>query len=420
MKVVVIGSGLIGATAAYFLACRGYEVSVFDRQDGPGRETSFANGALLHPSMPEPWNTPGCWRVLLRSLYRSDTALKLRLRSLPDMAGWGVTFLRNSAPETFERNTLSNLRLARYSLEVMHSQRHQWNLEYGRIAVGSLRIFRDPRAMVQALASANRRLSEGLRFRRLSSAEVIQLEPALASTAGQLVGGIHYESDEIGDAYRFCVALVSLAQRLGATFHFGTDVLALERRGDRVTAAVSKHGRFEADSYVVAAGSYSRFLLRQLDIGLPIRPAKGYSVTFNNCPDDSRSLSIPIIDDQLHAAMVPLANTIRVAGTAEFAGYDVSLRAERVRNLTTLLKTVLPQSQFDAASARPWCGLRPMSADGVPIIGCTAFENLWVSTGHGHLGWTMAAGSGQLLTDLMSGDRPPKIDAAPYALTRFA
>jgi D-amino-acid dehydrogenase len=169
---------------------------------------------------------------------------------------------------------------------------------------------------------------------------------------------------------------------------------------------------------VVAAGSYSGLLLRQLDIRLPVRPAKGYSVTLN-CTGNSRSLSIPIIDDQLHAAVVPLADTIRVAGTAEFAGYDVSLRAGRVRNLTALIKTLLPQFQFDPTSTRPWCGLRPMSADGVPIIGCTSIANLWVSTGHGHLGWTMAAGSGQLLTDLMSGDSPA-IDAKPYALTRFA
>jgi len=419
MKIVVIGSGLIGATTAYSLACRGYEVSVLDRQDGPGREASFANGALLHPSMPEPWNTPGCWRVLVRSLYRSDTALKLRLRALPDMVGWGATFLRNSAPEAFERNTLSNLRLARYSLEVMHSWRNQWNLEYGRAAVGSLRIFRDPEAMAHALAGADRRLGAGLRFRPLSSTEVIQLEPALAPTVNKLVGGIHYESDEIGDAYRFCVALVSLAQQVGVKFHFGTDVLSLRHRGERVTEVVSKHERFEADCYVVAAGSYSRLLLRQLGIGLPVRPAKGYSVTFNNCAGESRALSMPIIDDQLHAAVVPLADRVRVAGTAEFAGYDVSLRAERVRNLTTLIETVLPHSQFDPASSRPWCGLRPMSADGVPIIGCTAIPNLWVSTGHGHLGWTMAAGSGQLLADLLSGERPA-IDAAPYAVTRFA
>ena len=418
MKVVVIGSGLIGATTAYFLACRGHEVSVLERQDGPGRETSFANGALLHPSMPEPWNTPGCWRVLLRSLFRSDTALKLRLRALPDMLSWGVIFFRNSSPAAFERNTLNNLRLARYSLEVMHSRRNQWNLEYGRVAVGSLRIFRDAKAMAQALASANRRLSEGLRFRPLSSTDVTRLEPALAPTASELVGGIHYESDEIGDAYRFCIGLVSLAQQLGVKFHFGIEVLSLENRGARVTAAVSNHERFEADCYVVAAGSYSRLLLQQLDIGLPVRPAKGYSVTFSHFPSNSRSLSIPIIDDQLHAALVPLADTLRVAGTAEFAGYDVSLREERVRNLRALIKTVLPQSQFDSGTAHPWCGLRPMSADGVPIIGRTPLPNLWVSTGHGHLGWTMAAGSGQLLADLMS-DEPPAIDPTPYDSKRF-
>lgn len=418
MKTVIIGSGLIGVTTAYLLASRGHAVTVVDRQEGPGRETSFANGALLHPSMPEPWNAPGCWRVLLRSLCRSDAALQLRPHALPDLARWGTTFLRNSNPEKFERNTLSNLRLARYSLDVMHSWRKHWNVEYGRVALGSLRIFRDSRAWDKATASAYRRLSEGLRFRILSSSEVIQLEPALAPTSRQLVGGIHYESDETGDAYRFCVALAGLAQQRGVEFHFGTEVLSLQTRGGQVTSVVTRDRSFEADSYVVAAGSYSRFLLRQLNIRLPVRPVKGYSVTLPEF-ENPQSLKIPIIDDQLHAAVVPLAGAIRVAGTAEFAGYDHSLRAERISNLTQLLKTVLPHSQFDPSSARPWCGLRPMSADGVPVIGRTAVANLWVNTGHGHLGWTMTAGSAQLFTDLLCGDRTA-IDPAPYALTRFS
>lgn len=413
MNVIVIGSGLIGVT--YFLSRRGHEVTVIDRQEGPGRETSFANGTLLTPSMAEPWNAPGCWRVLLASLGRSDAALRLRLRALPALAGWGVTFLRNSRAHVFERNALSNLRLALYSIEIMHSLRQQTGIEYGRVARGTLKVFRDQATLDQAFAAANRLLSEGLSFRRLSRGETVELEPALV--ANQLAGALHYGIDETGDAHRFCVALADHARQQGVEFRFRTEVSSLDMRSGRVMAVVSERERFVADRYIVAAGSYSTPLLRRVGVHLPVRPAKGYSVTFDG-HRGWESLSIPVIDDHLHAAVVRLEGAIRVAGTAEFAGYDRTLNPDRIRNLLVPLQEVLPQEQFDPVTARPWCGLRPMSADGVPIIGSTPISNLLVNTGHGHLGWTMAAGSAQLLADWMSGDSP-SIDPAPFALARF-
>jgi len=417
VKILVIGSGLIGVTTAYFLSCRGHSVTVVDRQEGPGRETSFANGALLHPSMPEPWNAPGCWRVLLGSLGRSDAALQLRLRVLPGLVGWGTAFLRNSTAVTFERNALSNLRLASYSLKVMHALGQQIDIQYGRVARGSLRIFRDPVALDRAVATANRRLSEGLAFRRLSGTEAVELEPALAPIESQLVGAVHYEADEIGDAYRFCVALADCARQRGVDFRFRTEITSLEVRLGRVTNVLSARERFVADRYIVAAGSYSAPLLRRAGIDLPVQPAKGYSVTIKT-QQSGLSLATPLLDDQLHVAVVPLEGAIRVAGTAEFAGYNLELRAARIRNLLRLLKGVLPDASFDPASPQPWCGLRPMSVDGVPIIGFTPISNLLVNTGHGPLGWTMAAGSGQLIADHLS-NHSFSIDPLPYAPSRF-
>jgi D-amino-acid dehydrogenase len=417
MRVLVIGGGLIGVTTAYFLQLGGHEVTVVDREVGPGRETSFANGALLTPSMADPWNAPGSWRVLLGSLVRSDSPMQMRLRTLPALAGWGVKFLRNSRAHAFERNALSNLRLARYSLQVMEALGQLIDVEYGRKTQGTLRVFRDQTTLGRASKAANRLLSEGLNFRRLSTGETVELEPALAPIANQLAGAIHYESDETGDAYRFCVGLAEHAQKEGVEFRFGTAVSSLEMRSDRVMAAVSEAERFVADRYIVAAGSWSTPLLRPIGIHLPVQPAKGYSVTF----DDSQrrpSLSIPVSDDQLHAAVVPLEGAIRVAGTAEFAGYDRTVNADRIRNLLGLLREVLPRAQFDPLTARPWCGLRAMSADGVPIIGPTPVANLLVNTGHGHLGWTMAAASARLLADLICGGSPC-IDPAPFALARF-
>lgn len=418
MRTLVIGSGLIGLTTAYFLRRTGHEVLVLEREAGPGQQASFANGSLLTPSMPEPWNAPGCWRVLLSSIGRSDAALQLRLRVLPTLARWGVAFLRNSRPVQFERNTLSNLRLSLHSLEIMQKLREDVDLQYGHRTPGTLRVFRETAALDRATAAAQRLSAEGLSFSRLSRQQAVELEPALAPIADQLSGALHYFGDETGDAHRFCVALAEDARRQGIDFRFGAEVSALSVRANRVEAVIAGKESFTADRYVVAGGSYSTELLRRIGVMLPVRPAKGYSVTIE-ADRNRQTLRVPIVDDDWHAAIVPLGSAIRVAGTAEFAGYDRSIDAGRVDNLLQLLRKVLPQVRFDSSTATPWSGLRAMSADGVPIIGATPIANLFVNTGHGHLGWTMAAGSGQLLASLMNGTTPA-VDPARYSFSRFA
>jgi D-amino-acid dehydrogenase len=434
MNILVIGGGLIGVTSAYFLRRRGHNVTVIDRQDGPVRESSFANGALLTPSMPEPWNAPGSWRVLLGSLGSSESPLQLRLNAMPGLVGWGITFLRNSRPTAFERNTRSNLRLALYSLKHLRRLRAETRIEYDGTAHGTLKLFRTASAMNLALIAANRLGAEGLSFRGLSRAETVKMEPAIAPIAEELAGAIHYGADEAGDAYQFGITLAEYARQLGVVFSFGTTVSGLEvRSGSVIAARTSKwrssspdeRGRMVADRYVMAAASYSTELLRPLGIHLPVRPVKGYSVTFDlrrSRGDTNRlasaALKVPIVDDVMHAAVVPIGSAIRVAGTAEFAGFDLSMRPERVRNLIRLAHQLLPEAGLDLDAAKPWCGLRPMSADGVPLIGFTRIANLLVSTGHGHLGWTQAAGSARLLTDLISGEGSD-IDPAPYDPNRF-
>ncbi|HEV7138673.1 MAG TPA: D-amino acid dehydrogenase [Steroidobacteraceae bacterium] len=418
MKALIIGSGLIGITSAYFLSRCGWEVTVLDRQEGPGLETSFANGSLLTPSMPEPWNAPGSWRVLLASIGRADSPLKLRLGALPHLGRWGIEFLRNSSPENYERNTLKNLNLALHSLAVLRSLRQETGIQYGCASHGSLRVIRDPAALERALAWGDRlRAANGPAFRRLTPDEIVAMEPALAPIGGQLAGGIHYPADEIGNAYEFCVGLADQARRSGVDFRFRTPVSTIEVRQGNVTAVLSGETRFTADRYIVAAGSYSPLLLKQLGLNLPIRPAKGYSLTFEN-PRLERQFKLPINDDDFHAVVVPLEGAIRVAGTAEFAGYDLSLPESRIRNLMNLVRQVLPRAGLTRAQAKPWCGLRPMTVDGVPIIGPTPLGNLWLNTGHGHLGWTLAAGSGQLLSDLLTGGSP-RVNSGEYALARF-
>lgn len=417
MKALVIGSGLIGTTSAYFLSRRGWEVTVLDRQAGPGEETSFANGSLLTPSLPEPWNSPGSWRVLLKSIGRSESALLLRLKALPHLAGWGAAFLRNSSPRRYERNTLKNLTLALHSLEVLRSLREETGIQYGGAAPGTLRIFREAAPLERALAWAERLRAEGLAYRCLTGSEIVATEPALAPIARQLAGAIHYPSDEIGNAYKFCTGLADHARRAGVEFRFSTVVTGIEVRHGKATAVVSGDKRYTADRYVVAAGSYSPLLLEGPGLKVPVRPAKGYSLSFER-PSPETPFYVPVVDDDFHAVVLPLDNVIRVAGTAEFTGYDLSLPEARIQNLRTLVKQVLPAWPLDPTSAKPWCGLRPMSVDGVPIIGPTPIGNLWINTGHGHLGWTMAAGSGQLLSDLLTGGSPV-VDPEVYGLSRF-
>jgi D-amino-acid dehydrogenase len=417
MKVIVIGAGLIGVSTAYFLNRGGHDVLVLDRADGPGRETSFANGGLLTPSMADPWNAPGCWRTLLASLGRTDAAMQLRVKALPSLAAWGIRFLLNSRLARFERNTLSNFRLALHSLAVMEALRRDVHCEYGRGTAGSLKLFRDAASLERATYASSQLAREGLSFRKVSPAEIVEIEPALVPVESQFVGALQYPADESGDAHRFCLRLAEQARQQGVEFRFATDVASLEMRSGSVAAAVSGAERFVADRYVVAAGSYGTSLLRQLGLHLPVRPAKGYSITFDD-REMTPKLCIPLVDDRWHAALVPFEGALRVVGTAEFAGYDLSIDAARIDNLKKLLRGLLPHVQLDPAAARAWCGLRPMSVDGVPIIGATTVPNLFVNTGHGHLGWTMAAGSGQLFADLLSGT-PPAIDPAPYAWARF-
>jgi D-amino-acid dehydrogenase len=417
VRILIIGGGLVGLCSAYELRKLGHEVTVLERHEAVALETSFANGALLTPSMSDPWNAPGSWRVLLASLGRSDSPLQLRLKAVPGLAGWGIDFLRNSNAARFARSTLSNVRLATYSVNALRALRQAEHLEYGQNPAGTLRLFRHHDAFTSAQAAAAALVAEGVTSRSLAPADVIKLEPALADIERELVGGIHYPGDEFGDAFVFCRGLAERAQDAGVEFRFGQTVTGMDVRNGSVRTVRFGNDSVQADQVVVAAGSYSARLLREAGVNLPVRPGKGYSVTFDR-PHGEINLRIAVIDDDLHAALVPLTNSLRAAGTAEFAGFDLALRPERVRNLTGLVSRILPRAKIDLASGRPWCGLRPMSSDGVPIIGRTAVTNLWVSSGHGPLGWTMSVGSGRLLAQLMS-DVKPEIDPTPYALARF-
>lgn len=418
MRVVVVGAGLQGVASAYFLARRGCAVTVLERGAAVAQATSHANAGMLTPSMADPWNAPGILGHLLHWLGREDAPFLLRPRALPSMLRWGLAFLAHARPARFHDNMARNLRLATYSLAVLRELRATLDLRYDERANGTVKVFGTARAYEQALRRNELLRGLGLELRALNPAEVAQLEPALAPVAGRLVGGIHCPADESGDARAFTEALAQAARAAGADFVFDTAVSGFEAAGGRVAAALSARGRHEADAFVLAAGSWSPLLAAPLGLAVPLRPVKGYSITLP-IGAWAGAPRMPVIDDALHCAATPLGSRLRVAGTAELAGYDTQLTASRIDNLFSMLLRLFPsiEPHLDRANAAPWAGLRPVCADGVPLIGRAGAENLYLNTGQGHLGWTLAAGSARLLADLMLGTAP-EIDPAGYDAAR--
>ncbi|MBI2969870.1 MAG: D-amino acid dehydrogenase [Gammaproteobacteria bacterium] len=420
MHVVVIGAGLIGISTAYFLGRLGHEVTVLDRREGPGLETSFANGGMLTPSQAEPWNTPGILLRLLGWLGRENAPVLLRPRVVPSLLGWGVAFLRNSSERRFLRNSALNAELAFYSLRVLRELRDKHGLRYDGSQCGTMKLYRDRHSLEQALKICGMLRESGVDCEALDGGGVAEREPALAAVRARIAGGIFYRDDESGDAYAYCRSLAALAAEQGARFRYGVSVAGLRAERRKVSAIATSSGEeLKADSYVLAAGSYSPGLLRPLGLRLPVQPVKGYSVTLD-VGTWAEAPRIPVIDDGFHIAVTPLSGKLRVAGTAEFCGYDTGLTAARIRNLLRFFTELYPGAAGFAHSsaAGEWAGLRPYTCDGVPVLGRTDFDNLYLNTGHGHLGWTMAAGSGKLVADIVAGNEP-FVDPRPYRLDRF-
>lgn len=422
MRVIVVGAGLIGAASAWHLVRRGHEVIVIERGARPALGASYANGGMLTPSMADPWNAPGVWRELLGSVGRPDSPLLLRARAIPSLAGWGLRFIANSTSERFEANTAKNLRLAAYSVAGMEALRREESIDYDAATLGTLKLYRDAAAFEAGLAKA-RGLAQGLvEVRPLDAAGVVALEPGLAGIEARIAGGLHFPKDESGDAHRYATQLCEAAERRGARLVFDTQVEGVAHEHGRVLGVRAAGGLLQADAVVLASGIDVPQLLRGVGPRLPIAPVKGYSITC--VPADPAAgplpLRLPVVDDALHAAVTPLGRTLRIAGTAEFAGPDARIAPERIANLRELLHAILPRhaGRLLGGEVRPWAGMRPMCADGVPCIGRAGPAGLYVNAGHGHLGWTMADGSARLLADLLEG-RAPELEARDYSPRRF-
>jgi len=420
MRITVLGAGVIGVTTAWYLAAEGHEVTVIDRQMAPALETSFANGGQISVSHAEPWANPAALLRILKWLGREDSPLLWRLR--PDLAQWlwGLRFLRECTPARTRANIGAIVRLGLASREALRSLRQQLALEYDQLERGILHIYTDQHEFKHALRQAALMREFGCERMPQTGAECLAIEPALANAELPIVGGTYTAMDESGDARHFTELLAQHAAASGVQFRYGESVAALVREGGRLAGARLVSGEtVRADATVLALGSYSSLLLQPLGVRLPVYPAKGYSATFV-LPEktaDTRTMAptVSLTDDGAKIVFSRLGQRLRVAGTAEFTGYDLSLNPARCAALVKRSHAMFP-ALADVAEAEFWSGLRPSTPSNVPLIGDmrdAGLAGLWLNTGHGTLGWTLACGSAQLLACLMAG-RKPAIDPAPY------
>ncbi len=418
MKVLVLGAGVIGTTAAWHLVRAGHDVTVVERRDGAGLETSFANGGQISPCHAEPWANPSVLPKMIKWIGRKDAPLLFHwTRWDPSLWAWGIRFLANCPPGPAAVNLERALRIALYSRDCLRQLREETDIHYHQRRLGILHVYRNPREFDHACTAARLMSELGLRRLDKSASECVRIEPALTDVGTQLAGGILTPEDESGDAHLFTRTLAQLTEAKGGVFRYGTTVLGFDHAGGHIDAVITDQGRLSADCVVVATASHSPALLRPLGIRLPLVPAKGYSVTIP-VGDGTHAPQVSITDDEHKMVYSRLGDRLRAAGTAEMTGFDTHLTEARWRMVLGHARALFPRAG-DFARAEPWTGLRPTMPDSVPVLGRAGrFDNLYLNTGHGTLGWTMSCGSGRIIADLVSGRRPD-ISMDGLGLDRF-
>jgi len=416
VKVIVLGSGVIGVTTAYYLARAGHEVTVVDRQAGPARETSFANAGEVSPGYSSPWAGPGVPVKAVKWLLMRHGPLVIWPKLDPVMWWWMLKLLRNCTAARYAINKSRMIPIAEYSRDCLRALRAETGIQYDERSGGTLQLFRKQKQLDGAGDDIAVLKQYGVPYEVLDPAGCIAAEPGLAASKVKFVGGLRLPQDETGDCHMFTQALAAEAARLGVQFRFDTHIERLVADGGRITGVVTGAGLLQADAYVAALGSWSPRLLRPVGIPVPVYPVKGYSITVPVI-DPAGAPASTVMDESYKVAITRLGDRIRVGGTAEISGYSDRLDAARRATLDHSLTDMFPNGG-DLSKASFWCGLRPMTPDGPPVIGATRYGNLYLNTGHGTLGWTMACGSGRALADLMSG-RKPDIDVSELNVSRY-
>lgn len=412
MRVIVLGAGVVGTTAAWYLTEAGHEVTVIERQPHAGLETSFANGGQISVCHAEPWANPGVLPHILKWIGHESSPLLWRMRPDPAQWAWGLRFIRECTPARTRANIIAVLKLALHSRDCLQALRRQLGLEYDHLERGILHVYTDRRELEHAIPQAALMREYGCERVIKSAEECLQIEPSLRHSRLPLVGGTYTAEDESGDACKFTQALAARCAERGVVYRYGTVVEALDAEGDQISGVRLASGEvLTADRYVVALGSYTPLLLKPLGFSLPIYPGKGYSATLK-LRDDAVAPTVSITDDGHKLVFSRLGQRLRIAGTAEFNGYNTELNPVRCEAIIKRTQVLFPEATTDEAPEF-WAGLRPVTPGNVPYVGQMRHSNLFIDSGHGTLGWTMACGSGQLLADLVSG-RTPAVDPTPY------
>ncbi len=413
MRILILGGGIIGVTSAYYLAREGHEVALIERHQAAAEETSFANAGLVAPGHAYAWSSPRAPMILLKSLFRDDQALRFRLRPDPHLWAWSYLFLRQCNSASARRNTLRKHRLCVYSQAALRALAAEEDLDYDGRDGGLLYLYRSQESFDRGAVNCGILAEGGQALEVVDRERAAEIDPALAPVKEKIAGAIYCPSDESGDARLFTRALAERCSALGVRFHYGTTIRDIETDGTRVVGVRSDAGRHEAEAYVLALGCQSPVLARRIGLKLPIYPVKGYSVTLpiggrNNPP------SIGGVDEDNLIAYCPMGERLRITATAEFAGYDTSHSPADFTGMLATARDLFPNGG-DWDRPQYWAGLRPMTPEGTPIFGRARLDNLFLNTGHGHMGWTMACGSGRILADLIAG-RSPEIDLAGMTL----
>ncbi|MGK3623933.1 D-amino acid dehydrogenase, partial [Acinetobacter sp. A11] len=389
MRVIVLGSGVIGVASAYYLAQQGAEVTVLDRQSGPAEETSFGNAGQISPGYSTPWAAPGIPFKAVKWMFQHHAPLAINLDGSMWQLQWMAQMLKNCNPQSYAVNKERMMRVAEYSRDCLRELRKDTGINYENRAKGTLQLFRKE-AQMEAVQRDISVLQEcGVSYELLNGNELGRVEPALANAQDKLVGGLHLPNDETGDCYLFTNALAQIAKELGVNFQFNQNVEKLIVEGDEIKGVQVNGKVLTADRYVLAFGSYSRDFLKPLDLQLPVYPVKGYSLTIP-IVDPAFAPQSTVLDETYKIAITRFDQRIRVGGMAELSGFNLGLNEDRRATLQMVTQDLFPGG--DMAQASFWTGLRPMTPDSTPIIGATRFKNLFLNTGHGTLGWTMACG----------------------------
>ena len=417
MRVLVLGSGVIGVTSAYYLAKQGVEVTVIDRQAGAAQETSFGNAGQISPGYSTPWAAPGIPLKAIKWLFQQHAPLAIKLDGSLWQLKWMLQMLKNCNAKRYAINKERMVRVAEYSRDCLQQLRQDTGIHYENRSQGTLQVFRKA-AQLEAVQQDIKVLQDsGVPFKLIDNSKALaEIEPALANATDNLVGGLHLPHDETGDCFLFCQALAQQAKALGVKFLYNQTIEKLVVDAGAIKGVMVNGELLTADQYVLALGSYSRALLQPLQLNLPVYPVKGYSLTVPIINADLAPQST-VLDETYKIAITRFDNRIRVGGMAELSGFDVSLNPQRRATLEMVTQDLFAGGDLPNASF--WTGLRPMTPDSTPIIGATRYRNLFLNTGHGTLGWTMACGSGKLISDLVLG-KTPDIRIDGLSLQRYS